>query len=136
MTKVRVIRGKDVRIDREYAPPFIGGEGIHSETVGMPIKMTMQRVVIPPGSRNQRHYHVKTEAGMHILKGRLKMFFGPDHEMEEAIAEAGDFVFVPRGEIHGLINLSNTEAAEIVSSYNSVGTPEEAQTVFVEPVWK
>lgn len=98
--------------------------------------MTMAHVVVPPGGRNQRHYHVQTDAGMHILKGRLKMFLGPDHEMEEAIAEVGDFVFVPRGEIHGLVNLSNTESAELVATYNSVGTTQEAQTIFIEPAWK
>ena len=98
--------------------------------------MMMARVVIPPGGRNQRHYHVETDAGMHILKGRLKMFLGPDHEMREVVAEEGDFVFAPRGEIHGLMNLSNTEPAELVATYNSVGTLEEAQTVFLEPLWK
>ena len=136
MTKARIIRPKDVKIKLEYEPPLAPGEGISSEVVGMPIKMTMAHVVIPPGGRNQRPYHVQTDAGMHILKGRLKMFLGPDPEMEEAIAEAGDFVFVPRGEIHGLINLSNTESAELVATYNSVGTTEEAQTMFIEPAWK
>ena len=136
MTKAKVIRPKDVKVDLTYEPPLNVGLGIRSETVGTPIKMTMARVVIPPGGRNQRHYHVKTDAGMHILKGRLKMFLGPDHEMREVVAEAGDFLFVPRGEIHGLVNVSNTESAELVATYNSVGSLEEAQTVYMEPVWK
>src|SRR4030042_3746060 len=136
MTKARLIRPKDVKIDLESEPPLNVGLGIRSETVWTPIGMTMARVVIPPGARNQRHFHVKTDAGMHLLKGRLKMFFGPNHDMTEAVAEAGDFVFVPRGEIHGLMNLSNSESAEIVATYNSVGTLEEAQTVYLEPVWK
>jgi uncharacterized RmlC-like cupin family protein len=136
MTKIRLIRPNDVKINLNYEPPLVPGEGISSEVVGMPIKMTMAHVVVPPGGRNQRHYHVQTDAGMHILKGRLKMFLGPDPEMEEVIAEVGDFVFVPRGEIHGLINLSNTESAELVATYNSVGTTQEAQTIFIEPVWK
>ena len=134
--KVKVIRPKDVNIDLVYEPPLVIGKGLDSESVGMPIKMTMGHVIIPPGGRNQRHYHVRTDAGMHILKGRLKMFFGPDHEMEEVVVEAGDFIFTPRGEIHGLMNLSDTEEAELVSSYNSVGSKEEAETVFIEPVWK
>ena len=136
MTKIKVIRTKDMMTDLEYEPPLVIGKGIDSDAVGRPIKMTLGHVVIPPGGRNQRHYHVNTDAGQHVLKGRLKMFLGPDHEMKEVIVEAGDFVFVPRGEIHGLINLSDTEPAEIVSSYNSAGGTEEAETVFVESVWK
>ena len=72
---------------------------------------------------------------MYVLKGRLKMFAGPDHEMKEDIVEAGEFFFVPAGEIHGLMNMSETEAAEIVSAYGGAGSFQEAQTVFVEPPW-
>ena len=136
MTKVRVIRPKDVDVNLKYEPPLTIGLGIDSKTVGMPIKMSMARVVIPTRGRNQRHYHINTDTGFHLLKGRLKWFLGPDHEMEEVIVEAGDFIFVPRGEIHGLINLSNTEPAEAVATANSAGSTEEGGTMYMEPVWK
>jgi quercetin dioxygenase-like cupin family protein len=64
------------------------------------------------------------------------MFLGPDGDMQEVIVEEGDFIFVPKGEIHGLMNLSQTEAAELIATYDQVGTLEESGTVFVEPVWK
>ncbi len=54
--------------------------------------------------------------------------------MEEAIAEPGDFAFVPAGVIHGLMNLSDTEPAELISCY-SVGHRKDAGTVFIEPRW-
>jgi uncharacterized RmlC-like cupin family protein len=108
--------------------------GIDSSTVGNP-KMTMQYSVVPPKARNQRHYHVTCDAGMYILKGRLRMFFGPDHAQQEAIAEPGDFVFIPQGEIHGLENLSDTEPAELIACYGGVGSKEEAQVIFMEPRW-
>jgi uncharacterized RmlC-like cupin family protein len=136
MTKAKVIRKRDVRLNLKYEPPLAIGEGIHSDTVGMPIKMSMVLATIPPGGRNQRHYHIKTDSGWYVLKGRLKIRFGPDHEMVEIIAEEGDFVFIPQGEIHGFMNLSSTESAQIVASYNSAGTGEEAGTVDIEPVWK
>lgn len=128
----KLIRLKDFD-GKVNEPPLRAKRGITSETIGKPIKMTMNRVVIPPGGKNQCHYHVKCDAGMHILKGRLKMFFGPLHQQEEAIAEEGDFVFVPQGEIHGLANLSDTEPAELVSCYSGAGSFEEAETIFVEP---
>jgi uncharacterized RmlC-like cupin family protein len=136
MTKVRIIRPGDRNVDLKYEPPLSIGKGIESATVGVPIKMSMARVVIPPGGRNQRHYHINTDTGFHLLKGRLKWILGPDHEMEEVIVEAGDFVYVPRGEIHGLINLSNTEPAEAVATANSAGSTEEGGTMYIEPVWK
>jgi len=136
MTKVKIIRPKDVNVDLKFEPPLNIGLGIDSETIGTPIKMSMARVVIPPGGRNQRHYHINTDTGAHVLKGRLKWLLGPDHEMEEIVVEAGDFVYVPRGEIHGLMNLSNTESAELVVAVNSAGSTEEAGTMYMEPVWK
>ena len=91
--------------------------------------------MIPPGARNQRHYHVNTAAGQHVVKGRLRMFIGPDHDMKEIDVEEGDFVYVPRGEIHGLMNLSDTEPAELVATYCDVGSVEESGTIYVEPPW-
>jgi uncharacterized RmlC-like cupin family protein len=127
----KVIRLKD--FDGEiYEPPLRAKRGVTSKTIGSPIKMTMNRVTIPPGGRNKCHYHVKCDAAMHILKGRLKMFFGPPIQQQEAVVEEGDFVFIPQGEIHGLMNLSDAEPAELVSCYCGAGSFEEAQTIFVE----
>jgi uncharacterized RmlC-like cupin family protein len=129
----KIIKLKD--FDREiYEPPLRARRGVRSETVGAPIKITMQHATVPPGGRNQRHYHVKCEVAMFILKGRLRMFFGPDQD--EGIAEAGDFVYISQGEIHGLMNLSDTEPAEVLSSYSGVGSFDEAKTIFVEPPHK
>ena len=136
MSRVKVIRAKDVFIDKKFEPPVEPLMGINSKTVGYPIKMTMAKSIVPPGGRNQRHYHVATDAGMYVLKGRFKFFLGPDHEMKEVIGEEGDFVFVPRGEIHGFMNLSQTEPAAVIATYDDVGMLEESQTIFVEPVWK
>ena len=135
MRKVKVIRGKDLEFQKGYEPPLMGKTGICSKTVENP-RLTQAHVIIPPGGRNQRHYHIECDAGMYILKGRVKMFFGPDHEAKEEILEAGEFFFVPKGEIHGLMNLSETETAEMVSAYGGAGSFKEAKTVFVEPSWE
>ena len=134
MRQPKIIKWKDKMPDPNYEPPLQPGRGIWSESVENP-NLTLSRVVIPPGARNQRHYHVNCDAGMYILRGRLKMFFGPDHEMEEVIVEPGDFAFAPAGVIHGLTNLSDTEPAELVSCYGGVGHQKEAGTIFIEPRW-
>ncbi len=131
-----LIRSKGLKENTTFEPPLAVGFGIESTTVGRPSKLTMQHTDIPPGGRNQLHYHVKCDAGMYVLKGRLLMYFGPEHNRQEVIAEPGDFVFVPQGEIHGLKNLSDTEPAELVACYGGVGTKEESETILVEPEWK
>ena len=134
MRQAKIIKFKDKMPDPNYEPPLLPGRGIWSESVENP-GLTLSRVVIPPGARNQRHYHVYCDAAMYIVKGPLKMLIGPDHEMEEVIAESGDFLFAPKGVIHGLINPSRTESAEMVTCYGGVGHQKEAGTVFMEPRW-
>jgi uncharacterized RmlC-like cupin family protein len=133
--KAVLVSAKDKFIDTEYEPPFKIGRGIWSESVEEP-GLTMSLVVIPPGGRNRRQYHVNCDAGMHILKGRLKVFLGSNLDLKEGIAEEGDFVFIPKGTIHGLMNCSDTEPAEIISCYGDVGHKKEAGTFYVEPAWE
>ena len=114
-------------------PPLQSKKGINVKTVENP-GVQMHRVTIPPGARNQRHYHLQSDAGMFLVKGNLKIFFGPDHEMEETFAREGDFIFAPAGVIHGFMNTSDTEAAELVTAKNNVGNV-KGETVFLEPPW-
>jgi uncharacterized RmlC-like cupin family protein len=132
--KAKVVRGEALEWEPGQEPPLRNKRGICSKTVESP-NLTMSRVIVPPGGRNQRHYHVNCDAGMHILKGRLRIFIGPDHEMEEVVAEAGDFVFAPAGVIHGFMNLSDSEAAELVAAKNNVSDVKGQGTLFVEPRW-
>jgi len=134
MRKPKIIRSKDLEFVNDFEPPLNIYRGVNSKTVEGS-KLTMSYVIIPPGGRNQRHYHVNCDAAGYVFKGRLKMFFGPDHEMEEVIVEQGDFFFYPKGFIHGLINLSDTVPVELVATYCGVGTADESGTIFVEPLW-
>ncbi len=131
----KIIKRETLTPDMRYGPNNLRATyGIDSAIVDDP-KMTMQYSVVPPKARNQRHYHVTCDAGMYILKGRLRMFLGPDHSQEEVTVEPGDFVFIPQGEIHGLENLSETEPAELIATYGGAGSKEEAQVIFMEPRW-
>ena len=129
-----VIKRKNLKADVVYQPPLNIGFGINSETVEG-AAMTMGHTIIPPGGRNQRHYHVNTAAGMYIMKGKLRMFIGPDIDIKEVDVEPGDFVYAPRGEIHGLLNLSQTEPAELIFTYSSAPNKNEAGTVYMEKPW-
>lgn len=129
------IKVKELRSLPKYEPPLDVRIGIDNTLVPN-ATMMMAHPVIPPGGRNQRHYHKNTAAAMHVLKGRMRVFLGPKNDLKETDVQAGDFIFVPRGEIHGIMNLSKTEPVELIATYNHAGSVEEAGTVFVEDVWK
>src|SRR4030042_3131063 len=133
----KIIRTKNLVADKAFEPGLTIERGIHSDTVENP-KMAMGHTIIPPGKRNQRHYHVRCDAGMYVLKGRIRMCFGPDFKQQEVITEPGDFIFVPQAHISGLENLSDKEAAEIV--FCTAGHTEdvrrykeEGHTIKIEP---
>ena len=129
----KIIRSKDIKSsNKTYQPPYGNWYGICSETVDNP-KMVMTRTIIPPGGRNRAHYHVNCNAGMYQVKGRRRIFIGPSHDRQEFMAGVGDFIFIPRGEIHGTMNLSDTEPVELITCYCGVSSPEEAQTIYVDP---
>jgi uncharacterized RmlC-like cupin family protein len=130
----KIIRGQKAPVIENYEPPLDIHRGIYSKTVG-DTKLTMSHVYIPPAGRNQRHYHVKCDAYHYIAKGRIRCFVGPDNDIEEIDAKQGDFVFVPQGVIHGLMNLSDTDFAEIVAGYGGVAGSDEAETIKVESRW-
>jgi uncharacterized RmlC-like cupin family protein len=131
----KLIKGKTAKLDNTdniYDPAVFIDFGISSKTVENN-KVVFGHTIWPAGKRNQRHYHVAGESGIYLLKGRMQVWCGPDHEQKEFIAEAGDFIYVEQGEIHSLQNLSKTEAAEIVFYYAGASNKDEAKTVWLEP---
>jgi len=129
-----IIKRKDLVGNKTFEPPLTIGYGIDSETAPN-APMTMGYAVNPPGGRNQRHFHANTASGIYVLKGRIQMFIGPDHEKQEHILEAGDFIYIPRGEIHGGPNLSETEPVEVIFCYPDVSNKDDSGTVYMEPPW-
>ena len=129
-----IIKGNNLEKVLDYEPPYVIGFGVDKNTVeNSPILVA--RAVIPPGGRNQRHYHVNTCAAGFVLKGRIRVFYGPDHDQKHVDGEEGDFFYFPKGEIHGQMNLSDTEPAELIAC-QMVGSKEDAGTIFVEPPWE
>jgi len=132
MKQGKVIKGKDLPLTEGFEPPIRSQRGINDQTVESPT-LTSSHVFIPPGGKNQLHYHSNNDAAGYIIKGRIKMFFGPPHDQETDIAEAGDFFYYPRGVPHGLENISD-ETAEMIAFYGGVGNTADSGTVFLEPV--
>jgi len=130
MKRGKVLHAKDLKMEDTFEPPIRAMGGVTSETVEDPI-MTVSHVWIPPGGKNQLHFHSNNDAGGYVLKGSIKMFFGPPHDQTEMIAEAGDFFYYPKGIPHGLENVSD-ETAEMIPCYGGVGSTGASGTVFLQ----
>ena len=122
--------------DLNYEPPLVIGFGINDKTVPGP-KLTMGHTIVPPGARNQAHFHANAAAGLFLKKGQLRLFLGKegDEGSQEMLMDEGDFLYLEPGEIHGLINTSNDDTAEIIFTYSGVASKDIAGTTFVEDRW-
>jgi len=70
-------------------------------------------VGIAPDAKTGAHHHGKLESVIYIVKGRARMRWGDQLEFT-AVAEAGDFIFVPPYVPHQEMNASSTEPLECV----------------------
>jgi quercetin dioxygenase-like cupin family protein len=130
--EARIINTEQVPKDVKYEPPLVIAWGVDENTTGTKT-ITMGRTVIPPGGRNQRHYHANADAAFFVRKGAIRIFIG--EEKKEYIVPENHIVFSPKGGIHGLENMSKTETAELIFTYGNCPSRDAAGTVFVEDPW-
>ena len=75
-------------------------------------------VTTAPGGKTRIHHHGDCETSIYIVSGVARYTWGAtglDHEMS---ARAGDFVYIPAGEIHVEENASTSEPLVVVLSRN------------------
>ena len=130
--KAKIINTEAVEKDTKYEPPLVIAWGVDENTTGTKT-ITMGRTIIPPGGRNQRHYHANCDAAFFVRKGAIRVFIGD--EKKEYIVPENHIVFSPKGAIHGLANMSDTETAELIFTYGNCPSKPAAGTVFVEDPW-
>jgi uncharacterized RmlC-like cupin family protein len=131
MPQFAIVDSEKIGADVTYEPPLVIAFGVDKHSVGARA-MTMGRTRIPPAGRNQAHYH-SCEASFFVRKGTLKLFIG-EERTEHTVTE-NQFVYVAPGVIHGLMNMSETEPAELIFTYGNCPSKAEAGTVFVERPW-
>jgi uncharacterized RmlC-like cupin family protein len=127
-----LIAHEEIIPDLEYEKGLDIRIGINDSTCGAR-ELTMGYTIIPPGARNPAHYHPNAEAGLYILKGELNVYTGESREL--TLVKAGTFIHVPKGEIHGIENPSQTEYAALIFAYGNVPNKEASGTTFVEDPW-
>lgn len=133
MSEVKIIDTETLEQDTKYEPPLSIGWGV-DESIGSKT-ITSGRTIVPPGGRNQRHYHTNADVAMFIRKGKLRFYFGPDEDIKEYVIGENYFVFCPKGTIHGMENLSKTDTAEIIFTFGNCPSKKAAGTTYVEKPW-
>jgi uncharacterized RmlC-like cupin family protein len=94
---------------------------VSAETVGS-AGIYSSIVTTGPGGRTRIHHHGDCETSIFILSGRARYTWGPTGLEESMEAEAGDFVYIPAGEIHVEENASESEPLVVVLTRNCPGS--------------
>ena len=108
-------------VTRQRLPYFVG---VSAGSVGA-TGLSMHLVAIPPGGRSEPHSHRHYETAIYVLEGRVETRYGPGLQ-HSVISEAGDFLFIPPGQPHEAITLSDTEPARAIVARND---PSEQENV-------
>jgi uncharacterized RmlC-like cupin family protein len=87
--------------------------GLTGETAGSRgICMTL--VTLPPGARAKTHLHERIETAVYVIEGETDMHFG--EALEECLTgRAGEYIYVPAGMPHLVINRSGAHCLAVVA---------------------
>jgi uncharacterized RmlC-like cupin family protein len=107
--ELRTSTGQNADMERAIAVSrsTVGSERLYSSIV-----------TTAPRGRTRIHHHGECETSIYIVSGVARYTWGPtgvEHEMD---ARAGDFVYIPAGEIHVEENASAKEPLVVVLSRN------------------
>jgi uncharacterized RmlC-like cupin family protein len=94
---------------------------ISAERVGS-VGLYSSVVTTAPGARTRIHHHGGCETSIWIASGQARYTFGPTGVEETFDAEAGDFVYIPAGEVHVEENASDSEPLVVVITRNCPGS--------------
>jgi uncharacterized RmlC-like cupin family protein len=75
-------------------------------------------VTTAPGGKTRIHHHGPCETSIYIVRGTARYTWGPSGLEHEMAAAAGDFVYIPAGEIHVEENASTDEPLVVVLTRN------------------
>jgi uncharacterized RmlC-like cupin family protein len=75
--------------------------------------LCLQLASLPPGARARAHQHDEHESAAYVIEGEMVMWFGERLD-QQLLARPGDFVYIPSGVPHLVINASEAEPAVAV----------------------
>ena len=75
-------------------------------------------VTTAPRGKTRVHHHGECETSIYIVSGSARYTWGPTGLEHEMAAAAGDFVYIPAGEVHVEENASGREPLVVVLTRN------------------
>jgi uncharacterized RmlC-like cupin family protein len=109
----RLVRGRGAYRGKQGLEYF---EGVSAESAGAR-GLCLHRLELPPGARAEPHLHEEHESAVYVLSGEAVMWHGERLEQRMDI-RAGDFVYIPAGEVHVEENASDVAPLIVVLSRN------------------
>ena len=94
---------------------------VSSDTVGS-VGLYSSVVTTAPGGRTRIHHHGDCETSIFIVSGTARYTWGPTGLDQTMDAAAGDFIYIPAGEVHVEANASATEPLVVVLTRNCPGS--------------
>jgi uncharacterized RmlC-like cupin family protein len=86
--------------------------------------LCLQLASLPPGARARAHRHDEHESAAYVIEGEMLMWFGEQLE-HQLVARTGDFVYIPNGLPHLVMNGSHTEPAVAVLARTDANEQED-----------
>ena len=87
--------------------PTVGSDRLYSSIVST-----------APGDKTRIHHHGDCETSIYIVSGSARYTWGPTGLEHQMAAGAGDFVYIPAGEVHVEENASGAEPLVVVLTRN------------------
>lgn len=86
--------------------------GISADTAGAS-GLCLQLASLPPGAKARAHLHAEHESAAYVIEGEMVLWFGDQLE-QRVVARPGDFLYIPSGVPHLVMNASDAEPAVAV----------------------
>jgi uncharacterized RmlC-like cupin family protein len=86
--------------------------GISADTAGAS-GLCLQLASLPPGAKARAHLHAEHESAAYVIDGEMVLWFGAQLE-QKVVARPGDFLYIPSGVPHLVMNGSDAEPAVAV----------------------
>ena len=101
--------GQHAGMERSIAisRPTVGSKRLYSSIVST-----------APGDKTRSHHHGDCETSIYIVSGAARYTWGPSGQEHAMSADAGDFVYIPAGEVHVEENASTTDPLVVVLTRN------------------
>jgi uncharacterized RmlC-like cupin family protein len=109
---VTLVRPEDRKLAAAQTAGMIREEAVQTDHLWAGIAQTQ------PGNVSNWHHHGEWETIAYVIAGACRLEFGPGGR-QVVVAEPGDYIFIPKGEIHRESNPTEGEQALVIVRFGT-----------------